>query len=120
MDNLRFAPVIAYLLAGMIVWAAAFTAAYTVAAIVCARRLGDVAVLGIAMLPLSIGAITVVALAATGAIAVAAYRRRPAGGSRDNAGPHGFVHAMALIVALLAIVAIVWNGVPALFFATCA
>jgi hypothetical protein len=58
--------------------------AYTVAAIVCARRLGDVAVLGIAMLPLSIGAITVVALAATGAIAVAAYRRRPAGGPRRH------------------------------------
>jgi hypothetical protein len=120
MDNGRFIAVIAHLLAGLIVWAAAFAAAYTVTAIVCARRLGEVAVLGLAMLPLSIGAITVAALAATAAIAVAAYRRLPAGAERGPTDTRGFVHAVALTVALLAIVAIIWNGVPALFFSTCA
>ena len=120
MDSNRFLPVIAHLLAGLIVWAAAFTAAYAVTAVVCARRLGEVAVLGLAMLPLSIGAITVAALAVTAAIAVAAYRRQPEGAERGPTDTRGFVHAVALTVALLAIVAIIWNGVPALFFSTCA
>jgi hypothetical protein len=119
MSNARFIALIGYLLAGMIVWAAAFTVAYTAAAIVCARRLGDVAVLGIPMLAFSIGAITVVALVATGAIALVAYRRQPQAASRNDTDPRGFIEAMALIVALMAIVGIVWNGLPALFFLTC-
>jgi hypothetical protein len=118
MSDRRFIPLLAYLLAGMILWAAAFTAAYGAAAIVCARGLGDMAVLGIAILPLSLGVITMVALAATGLIAVAAYRRRPNTG--DEAELPAFVQTMTLIVALLAIVAIVWNAVPGLFFVSCA
>jgi hypothetical protein len=31
-----------------------------------------------------------------------------------------FVRSVALFVALMAILGVVWNGVPALFFATCA
>lgn len=118
MDNARFAWVIGTLLAGMILWAIAFTAAYLVVAVVCARRLGDVDVLGLPILPFSIGAITVVTLAATGLVAVAAYRRRP--GSGENSDLSAFVRSVALIVALMAIVGIVWNGLPALFFVTCA
>jgi hypothetical protein len=118
MANARFASVIGWVLAGMILWALAFTAAYTVVAVVCARRLGDVDVLGLPILPFSIGAITVVTLAATGLVAVAAYRRRP--GSGEDADLAAFVRSVALFVALLAILGIVWNGVPALFFATCA
>jgi hypothetical protein len=117
MSNARFIALIAYLLAGMIVWAAAFTVAYTAAAIVCARRLGDMDILGIPILPFSIAATNLVALAATGLIVLIALRRRP-----DMAGdtdPRGFIEAMALIVALMAIVGIVWNGLPALFFVTC-
>jgi hypothetical protein len=118
MANARFASVIGYVLAGMIAWAIAFTAAYMVVAVVCARRLGDVDVLGLPILPFSIGAITVVTLAATGLVAVAAYRRRP--GSGEDSDLPAFVWSVALFVALLGIVGIVWNGVPTLFFATCA
>jgi hypothetical protein len=118
MDNARFASVIGYVLAGMILWAVAFTAAYTVVAVVCARRLGDVDVLGLPILPFSIGAITVVTLAATGLVAVAAQRRRPSTGEESELP--AFVRTLTLIVALLAIVGIVWNGLPALFFITCA
>jgi hypothetical protein len=118
MANARFASVIGYLLAGMILWAVAFTAAYLVVAVVCARRLGDVDVLGMPILPVSIGAITLVTLAATGLVALAAYRHRP--GSGEGSGLPAFVRSVALFVALLGIVGIVWNGVPALFFASCA
>lgn len=117
MSGPRFIPTIAYLLAGMILWAGAFAAAYAVTALVCARRLGDAAVLGIGILPFSVGLISLVALAATATIGLVAYRRWPKPADADLPS---FVQSVALFVALLAIVGIVWNAVPALFFATCA
>jgi hypothetical protein len=117
MNGPRFIPTLAYVLAGMILWAGAFSAAYAVTAFVCARRLGDAAVLGIGILPFSVGLISLVALAATAMIGLVAYRRRPKPGDADLPS---FVQSLALFVALLAILGIVWNGVPALFFATCA
>jgi len=115
MGETRFLAALGQLLGGMIVWAACFAAAYGMAAYVCARGLGDETVLGIAILPFGLGAITLAALAATGLIALAAYRR-PAG---TDAEPRRFLHSTALLVALLAIVAILWNGLPALLFAGC-
>lgn len=117
MSEPRFFPTFAYLLAGMILWAGAFAGAYAVTALVCARRLGDASVLGIAILPFSIGLITLVALAATAIIGLVAYRRWPRPGDADLPS---FVQSVALFLALMAVVGIVWNGVPALFFATCA
>ncbi|HUE45900.1 MAG TPA: hypothetical protein VMO81_06570 [Aestuariivirgaceae bacterium] len=117
MSEPRFIPTVAYLLGGMIVWAGAFAGAYAVTALVCARRLGDAAVLGIGVLPFSVGLITIVALIATAIIAAVAYRRWPKPGDPDLPS---FVQSMALFVALMAVLGIVWNAVPALFFATCA
>jgi hypothetical protein len=116
MGETRFLPALGLLLGGMIVWAASFAAAYGMAATVCARGLGDETVLGIALLPFSLGIITLAALVATGLIALAAYRR-PAG---TDAEPRLFLRSTAHLVALLALVGILWNGLPALLFATCA
>lgn len=118
MSDLRLMPASGYLLGGMILWLAAFTAAYAVAALVCARGLADTSVLGLPILPFSIGLATLLALAGTGLIGAAAYRRRTP--TADDAGLPGFVWSVALLVVLMALVAIVWNGLPALFFATCA
>ncbi len=112
MSEPRFAPTVAYLLGAMIVWTAAFTAAYGGAAVICARKLGDTDVLGIAALPFWMGVVTLAALAATVIIALVAYRHHSTRG--------GFVHSVTLLLALLAAVGIVWNGVPALIFTTCA
>ncbi len=117
MSEPRFIPTVAYLLGGMILWAGAFAAAYAVTALVCARRLGDAAVLGIGILPFSVGLITLVALVATATIGLVAYRRRPKPGAPDLPS---FVQSMALFLALMAMLGVVWNGVPALFFASCA
>ena len=117
MSETRVFPTVAYLLGSMIVWAGAFAGAYVVTALVCARRLGDASVLGIGVLPFSIGLITIVALVATAIIALVAYRRWPKPGDADLPS---FVQSMALFVALMAVLGIVWNGVPALFFASCA
>lgn len=118
MNDTRFAPVVGYLLGGMIVWAAAFAAAYGTAAVVCARGLAETTLFGMALLPLSIAAITVAALLATGLIAAAAYRRLH--NTAEEAGLTGFLHGTALLVALLAVVGIAWNGAPVLFLASCA
>ena len=118
MNDIRFAPVLCYLLGGMILWAAAFTAAYGIAAVVCARGLAEATILGMAIVPFSVGAVTAVALLATGLIAAAAFRRLRRSG--DEARLTGFVHGTALLVALMAVVGIVWNAVPALFLASCA
>jgi hypothetical protein len=113
----RFIPTVAYLLGGMIVWAGAFAGAYAATAYVCARRLGDATVLGIGVLPFSVGLITLVALVATAIIAIVACRRWPEPGDPDLPS---FVQSLTLFVALMAILGIMWNAVPALFFATCA
>lgn len=118
MKDTRFAPVVGYLLGGMIVWAAAFAAAYGTAAVVCARGLAETTVLGMALLPFSVGAVTLAALIAAGLIAAVAYRRRHE--TAEEAGVTGFVHGTALLVALLAVVGIAWNAAPALFLASCA
>ena len=112
MSEPRFATLLGYLLSGMILWAAAFTAAYAGAAFICARRLGDTTVLGIAVLSFWIGVMTLAALTATLIIALVAYRRRSQRGD--------FMHGLTLLLALLAMIGIAWNGVPALMFTTCA
>lgn len=118
MGEARFLPAIGLLLGGMIVWAASFIAADGMAAFVCARGFGDETVLGIALLPFSLGVVTLAALTATGLIVLAACWRRPKALTEPE--PRGFVRSTALLVALLAMVGIVWNGLPALLFATCA
>lgn len=115
MGETRFLPALGLLIGGMLVWAASFAAAYGTAAYVCARGLGDETVLGIALLPFALGVITLAALAATGLIGLAAYRRPPA-----DEEPRSFLRSTAILVALLALVGILWNGLPALLFATCA
>ena len=116
MGETRFLAALGLLLGGMIVWAACFAAAYGMAAYVCARGLGGETVLGIALLPFALGVITLAALAATGLVALAAYRRP----TTTDPEPRRFLRSTALLVALLALVGILWNGLPALLFASCA
>ena len=118
MNGLRLAPVTGYLLGGLILWVAAFSAAYSTAAIVCARGLADSSVMGLSILPFSIGLATLVALAGTGLIGAMAYRRLAR--TADDSGLAGFVWSLALFMALMAFVGIVWNGLPVVFLATCA
>jgi hypothetical protein len=118
MNDLRLMPVTGYLLGGMILWVVSFTGSYAMAAVVCARGLADTLVLGVPILPFSTGLTTVVALAGTGLIATVAYRRRSR--TTDDDELPGFVWSVALLVATLGFVGIVWNGLPALLFAGCA
>lgn len=86
------------LLGGLTVWAAHFFALYAVASIFESSMTAR----------LLVGALTAVALAANAAILVLALRR-PAGGAFSR-----WVRSLGLIGAGFSIVAVIWQGLPAL------
>jgi hypothetical protein len=121
MNRLRegaFVPLLLYMTAGVLIWTAYFLATYGAVGVGCARNLGAARLFGIPLLPLGVGAATVVALAATAAMMVAAWRRY---GRKQRASDstRSFVAFTAMVLAVLAFVAIVWNGIPALLLHDC-
>jgi len=105
----RFAPTFFFISAGLLIWAADFLFLYVFAALACARGFDDAIVLGIGAVPLAVGVATTIASAVTGAVLISALRG-------DEQGPSSsrFLQRLALGLAVLALVAIVWNGLPAL------
>lgn len=117
----RFIAQTIHMLAGLLIWAAHLGLVYGVTALACARGFADMAVLGIGVVPLAIGCATLAALLAT------AFVLRQA--MRDLGEPHTlsesretrrFIDFTTATVAGLALVAIVWNGLPALVIPACA
>jgi hypothetical protein len=113
-----FVPLLLYMTAGVLIWAAYFLATYGAVGVSCARKFDDARLFGIPLLPLGIGAATVMALAATAAMVMATLRRYGSG-RRASDSTGSFVHFTAMVLALLAFVAIVWNGIPALLLHDC-
>jgi hypothetical protein len=100
-----------YMTAGLTIWALRFVAAYSFTAIACSRgwdaasgRIGPVA-MGVAALSL----VAALGCAAIAAHAFVAIRAAPAGEADDN---RPFIHYVAASVALLGLLAIVWETVP--------
>lgn len=101
--------------AGLLIWAADFLFVYVFAAIACARGFDGVTVLGARVVPLASAAATLVALIATGLV-IAAGARRAATGDPSNGA---FLGAVAMATALLALIAIVFTGLPGLLLRSC-
>jgi len=116
-SNTRFVALLLYLFSTLLVWAAAFLAAYGWTAVVCSRRWEDTVVWGGRILPISIAAITVFALALTAALVISAVRRHM---SAHDAAPQRLVARILLTLAFVSAIAVVWNGLPALIFDGCA
>ncbi len=109
-----------FMVGGLIVWAVQFTVIYGFNAIACARRFHEVDILGMGVVPLVVTAATVVAVLVTAAILLAAYRRiGPARDARDDKPVNDFMRYTTITIAALSLVAIVWNGVPALIVPSC-
>ena len=108
-----------FLIAGaLLVWALDFAFTYVFVALACARGFADAAALGVPVLPLVIGVATAVALAAVAVMIVRARRRSQLASDQPNATR--FASGVALGCAVLAVVAIVFNGfVAALAFLSC-
>jgi hypothetical protein len=105
--------------AGLIAWAVQFTVIYGVAAIACARGYGDASIAGVGLVHSAIVGATLLALAVTAAILVMALRDR----RNRNADTHPtdrFLADTTLAISALSLVAIFWQGLPALFVPACA
>lgn len=119
MSGHRFTAIVFFMLAGMLIWAAAFGLAYATAALACSLGLSQAdAGRAVPVLALAIAAITLVAVALTGLVALTAHRRLRRGAAEAGNG-RAFGRSMALMVTFLAVIGITWNGVPALFFYGC-
>jgi hypothetical protein len=119
------------LIAGPLVWTAHFLTLYILTAIACAHGFFHQEFLGMRVVPLFGGAVTLVAVALILDAVVLAYRRwrgLPADGASAPLPPHDandvasrrrFMAYAGLLLSGLALIATVWETLPILFFATC-
>ena len=104
-------------MSGLIAWAAQFTLIYGVAAVACARGYGGAS--GPGLVRLAIVAATLLALGATGLVLARALRERRRMGD-DTHPTDRFLADTTLLVSGLSLVAILWQGFPALIVPACA
>jgi hypothetical protein len=119
------------LIAGPLVWTVHFLTLYILTAIACAHGFFHQEFLGVRVVPLVGGAVTLVAVALILDGGVLAYRRwrgMPSGGRPAPLPPHDandvasrrrFMAYAGLLLSGLALIATVWETLPILFFATC-
>ena len=119
------------LIAGPLVWTVHFLTLYILTAIACAHGFFDHELLGIRVVPLIGGAVTLVAVALILDGGVLAYRRwrgMPSDGQPAPLPPHDgndvasrrrFMAYAGLLLSGLALIATVWETLPILFFGTC-
>ncbi len=109
-----FATATAWVWAGLLVWAGYFLAVYVFAALACERGFADVHVAGVPVVPFATACGLLVALASTGALAVAARRRLRS--ARPRVTP--FADFLSWALALLGALALVWTALPPLLLQT--
>jgi hypothetical protein len=119
------------LIAGPLVWTVHFLTLYILTAIACAHGFFHQEILGVRVVPLVGGAVTLVAVALILDGGVLAYRRwrgMPSDGQPAPLPPHDandvasrrrFMAYAGLLLSGLALIATVWETLPILFFATC-
>jgi hypothetical protein len=119
MEEMGFVRTSLFTMGGLLVWADHFGLAYAFNALACARRFAGLDVLGFGIVPLVVTAATLAALAASGVLFLALLRRGPARAFRDDQPAGDFLRATTIAIAGLSLVAIAWNGLPALIVPPC-
>ena len=119
------------LIAGPLVWTVHFLTLYILTAIACAHGFFHEEVLGVRVVPLVGGAVTLIAVALILDAVVLAYRRwrgmpsdrqpapLPPHDANDVASRRRFMAYAGLLLSGLALIATVWETLPIVFFATC-
>ena len=119
------------LIAGPLVWTVHFLTLYILTAIACAHGFFHQEILGVRVVPLVGGAVTLLAVALILDGGVLAYRRwrgMPSDGHPAPLPPHDgndvasrrrFMAYAGLLLSGLALIATVWETLPILFFGTC-
>jgi hypothetical protein len=110
MTTMPFARATTRMFGGVIIWAAHFTVIYGFTALACARAFASAAWLGLSVVQWAVGAATLLAALATVALIVPAVR----------AARPGFENWLSASVSGLALIAIVWEGMPAVIVPACA
>jgi len=106
-------------LAGLLIWTAQFTAIYGVTAIACARGHGVATVFGVGLVPSAVITATLIALALDGLVLFRARSRSLALVSEQTAPADPFLAHLTYLISGLSLVAIAWNGLPALIVPVC-
>lgn len=115
-SSVSFAAAVWRICAPLVVWAVHFLVIYAFTAVACARGLGSASALGIGLVPGTIGIATVAAVAAASMTTRAALRKRPRAADETAA----FVYWVSAAAGGLAVLAILWQALPALLVPVCA
>lgn len=111
----RFVTVLLFILSGLLVWAAQFTVIYAFNTMACTRAFTGVTVLGFGIVPFGVTLATVAAVATSLWLLYRGFRSPQfLPGEIDS-----FVTSVASAVTVLAVVAMVWNWLPALIVPPC-
>ena len=113
-DASRFGLTTAWVWCGLLVWAAYFLAVYVFAALACERGFAGHRIAGYAIVPFAAACGLLVTLAINVTVAVVARRRL----TRERPGVSTFVEFLALALALLGVLALVWTALPPLLLRT--
>jgi hypothetical protein len=106
-----------WMTSGFVFWAAQFTMIYGVTSVACARGWYRISLLGLDIVRASVAAATLVALAATALVFWRSFRARERS-DNDEPSEH-FVETVTLWVCGFSVVAIAYNGLPALLLPAC-
>jgi hypothetical protein len=99
---------------GLLIWAADFLVIYVIAAIACARGYATTSIIGIPFVGFIGSVVTLIAVIATAVIVHAAARKWRS----HEQGASGFIYFLAATIGAIAIVAMVFNVLPAWLLAT--
>ena len=105
-----------WMTSGLVFWAAQFTIIYGMTAVACARGWWRISLFGLDIVRAGIAAATLLAFAATALVLWQALARSRAA---RNESSELFVATVTLWVCGLALVAIVYNGLPPLILPAC-
>src|SRR5687767_5767406 len=106
--------------AGLLAWAAHFTIIYAVTTLACTKNFAGRKILGLGIVPFAITIATLAALAVIGAVLInALVRALPPRSARSGEDSARFLRYVTVSIALLALVAIVWNALPVLVLPPC-
>jgi hypothetical protein len=106
-----------WMTSGFVFWAAQFTVIYGITGVACARGWWRISLFGLDIVRASIAAATLLALAVTAIVFWRAFSAR--GRGADDEPSERFVESVTLWVCVLSLVAIAYNGLPALILPAC-
>ena len=107
-----------FVLGGLIIWAIHFGIIYAFNSLACARRFAGRDVFGLDVVPAFVIGTTILALVAASLLLASAWRGAPEA-SRYEKPVDGFLRYSAMTIAALSLLAIGWNGLPALIVPPC-